>query len=183
MAGTPAAGKSTLAEALGRATRAIVVDHDVVKSALLHAGVDWGRAGPAAYESDFALARELLRQGHSVILDSACHHAEIPAKGASIADELGARYLFIECLCPDDDELARRRQVRPRRRSQLAGATAFSPDAADYAPSQAEVVDHLRWRTHRPRSELIEVDMTRPIEDILVVCLKYVRAEGMSASN
>jgi len=174
MAGTPGSGKSTLAMAIGWAVGAVVIDHDVVKSAVLSAGVPWDRAGPAAYQSDFALARDLLAQGYSVILDSACHYPDIPEKGANIASEAAVPYLFIECLCADDAELIRRREGRPRRRSQMAAANRFSADAADYAPSEAEPIDDLRWRTHRPAAGCIEVDMTGSVEDALERSLAYI---------
>ena len=41
MSGAPGAGKSTVAHAIGRRTGAVVLDHDVTKSALLEAGLAW----------------------------------------------------------------------------------------------------------------------------------------------
>jgi predicted kinase len=174
MAGTPGAGKSVLAAGIGRATGAVVLDHDVTKSALLDGGVAWNVAGPAAYRAGFAVARELLRQGHDVILDSACHYADVVANGERAAAEAGVAYRFIECLCPDDAELVRRRSQRPRRRSQLAGATEFSADARDHAPSAAEPIDHLRWRTHRPAAGGLAVDATRAPSECLADALRYL---------
>jgi len=56
MAGAPGTGKSALAAALGQQIGAVVLDKDVVKSALLDAGIGWETAGVAASEAMFALA-------------------------------------------------------------------------------------------------------------------------------
>lgn len=67
MSGVPGAGKSTIASAVARQTGAVVIDHDVTKSALLVAAVPADLAGRASYDVLDALARHLLQQGHSVI--------------------------------------------------------------------------------------------------------------------
>src|SRR5436305_7514751 len=108
MAGTPGSGKSTLARAVARARDALVLDTDVVKSAILDAGVAWAQAGPAGYEVLFALADDLLAQGKNVIIDSPSHYPHIPERGSAIALRYGARYRFVECICADEAELGRR---------------------------------------------------------------------------
>lgn len=85
LAGVPGSGKSQLATAISGQRPAVIVSSDVVKSTLLNAGVEWKVAGPAAYQTLFALADHLLVQGHSVILDSPSHYPYIPELGARIA--------------------------------------------------------------------------------------------------
>ena len=70
MAGVPGSGKSALARLIGRATDAVVLDKDVLKTAALEAGIEEPAAGSVAYESFFALANHLLGQDRSVVLDS-----------------------------------------------------------------------------------------------------------------
>ena len=95
-------GKSTIAHAAATATGAIVLDHDTTKSALLEAGVPHPPAGAASYGVVHAIAADLLSQGHSVIIDSPSLYESIPETGAAIAAQANARYLFVECQCPDD---------------------------------------------------------------------------------
>lgn len=96
LAGVPGSGKSRLAAALAAERDAIVVNSDVVKSTLLDAGVGWSQACPAAYQVLFALADDLLAQGHSVILDSPSHYAFIPENGARVASAHDVPYHFLE---------------------------------------------------------------------------------------
>lgn len=100
MAGSPGAGKSTVATLLGEALPAVVLDKDVVKSSLLESGIPEATAAPAAYEVFFALADSLLGQGHSVVLDSPSYYPFIPATGVEMASARGVEYVFVECACP-----------------------------------------------------------------------------------
>jgi predicted kinase len=72
ISGVPGAGKTTISRALAPHVGAVVLDHDVSKSALLGADVPVALAGRASYEVLLALAAQLLRQGFSVIFDSPC---------------------------------------------------------------------------------------------------------------
>lgn len=91
MAGWMGTGKSTIAVQVGAETGAVVIDHDTTKTAILAAGVPHPPAGAASYEVVFALTRELLAQGHSVIIDSPSVYASIPERGMAAAAATGAR--------------------------------------------------------------------------------------------
>ncbi len=154
MAGLPGSGKSALARLIGRCAGAVVIDKDVLKTASLKAGAEESVAGGTAYEAFFALADHLLGQGHSVILDSPSSYKTIPEKGSAIAADRQAPYYFIECLCPDRDELARRLKGRPR------------------LPSQPEDVEAKA--TVAPPGAYLQVDTTQPIERCLELALEYL---------
>jgi predicted ATPase len=81
MSGVPGSGKSTVAVAVAQATHAVIIDHDVTKSALLDAGVPGATAGKASYAVLHALARHLLVQGKSVIFDSPCFYTVLLDRG------------------------------------------------------------------------------------------------------
>lgn len=66
MSGVPGSGKTTVARAIGKAIGAVVIDHDVTKSALIEADVPLSVAGRASYQVLDAVARHLLEQGHSI---------------------------------------------------------------------------------------------------------------------
>ena len=79
MHGEPGSGKSTVARALAPLIGAVVLDKDVIKSALLRSGADETLAASGAYETYFDLARSLVGQGHSLILDNPVFWASVEA--------------------------------------------------------------------------------------------------------
>ena len=167
MAGAPGSGKSALARLIGKRTGAVVIDKDVLKTAALEAGAEESLAGPAAYEAFFALADHLLGQGLNVVLDSPSFWETIPAKGSAVAERRCVPYYFIECICPDWEELARRLNERPRLRSHPG------EEALD-VPSQ----------TIAPPGPYLRIDTTQPIERCLALALEYleVAAAGKAES-
>ena len=121
MSGAPGAGKTTIAHGVAKALGAVVIDHDITKSALLAADVPVALAGRASYQVLNALAGHLLQQGHSVIFDSPCFYTELLHRGQTLAADYGADYRYIACVLQDLDELDRRLQTRVRQPSQVAG--------------------------------------------------------------
>ncbi len=157
MAGVPGSGKSALARLIGRSTGAVVIDRDVLKTAALEAGAEESLAGGIAYDAFFALADHLLGQGLSVILDSPSCWETIPKRGAAIATGRCIPYYFIECLCPDREELARRLRERPRLTS-----------------NPGEETVEADWTTFTPPGAYLRVDTTQAIEDCLAMALDYL---------
>lgn len=160
MAGVPGSGKSALARVIGRTTGAVVIDKDILKTAALNAGVEESLAGAAAYEAFFSLAAHLLGQGLSVVLDSPSFLETIPENGAAIASERLVPYSFIECVCADRMELARRLRERTRLLSN---------------PGE-EALDDKR-ETVAPPGPYLRIDTTQPIERCLELALDYVGFE------
>ena len=84
MSGFPCSGKSTLAKQIAKLTGAVIVDHDVVKTALLRSindkSIDLKVAGKVSYEIDWSLIDFYLSQGLNTILDSPCFYAEMVEK-------------------------------------------------------------------------------------------------------
>lgn len=172
LAGPPGSGKSRLAAAIASARAAIIVNSDVVKSTLLDAGVPWKMAGPAAYQTLFALAGDLLQQGHNVILDSPSHYAFIPENGQRVANERAGRYRFIELSCTDVDELRRRLAARTPLRSQMPALDQAPPDSD--SPTQAVRVGTHQWQTRGPEDGHLVLDVTQPFEDYVKQALAYI---------
>jgi predicted kinase len=162
MAGQPGSGKSSLARVIGHRTAAVVLDKDVLKTAILDSGIDEPRACGVAYEVFFALADHLVGQGLAVVLDSPSFYDQIPEKGAAIAAARLVAYYFIECVCPDEIEHARRLRERSGLRSN-PGEEALADQAQTVTPSGG----HLR------------VDTTKPIEQTLAVALEYLGQSPM----
>jgi len=171
LAGAPGTGKSKLAAAIARARPAAIVNSDVVKSTLLDAGIAWSQAGPAAYQVLFALADDLLAQGHSVILDSPSHYDHIPENGQRVARERGVPYRFLELVCPDLGELKRRLAKRTPRRSQMRGLDEPPPDSD--RPSQAKRIGLHQWAT-RPADGFLVLDTSQSFEAYVAQALAFL---------
>ena len=174
MSGVPGAGKTTVARALAPLIGAVVIDHDVTKSALLEAGVPVEIAGAASYRVLHAIAQHLLRQGHSVIFDSPCLYRDLLERGRELARAAGATYRYIECVLDDLDELDRRLRARPRLPSQLAGVR--GPPTAGSGKARVDEAIFRDWiaNMQRPDSGGLVLDATRSPEECLAAALAYV---------
>ena len=173
IAGAPGTGKSTLVRALAAVRTAVILDNDIIKSAILDGAVEWTMAGPAAYEVLFALAADMLSQGRSVILDSPSHYPQIPARGLAIAQAGNAAYRFIECVCGNQAELEQRLLLRSPRRSQMRALGVPPSDAGDVITGATRIGVHL-WETCRPEVDYLTVDTTAPLDTCLPTVLNYI---------
>jgi predicted kinase len=173
MAGTSGTGKTTLAHLIASHLDAIVIDYDVVKSAALDAGAAWELAGGVGYLGSQALARSLLQQGRSVILDSPCRFQQIVATGTAIAAHYHAAYAFIECVLSDESELRRRMQERPRQRSQRRAFDIPPPDAPnDFMRDSSGRIQIPQ--TIYPSSYWLQIDMHQSVARCLADALRYL---------
>jgi predicted kinase len=113
MTGLPGAGKSVVADGLGRELRAPVLSVDPIQAALWQAGIARDQpTGYAAYVVADAQARRLLALGLTVIVDAVNNIALSQDGWQAVADDLAVRLRVIEVICSDDDvhrdRLARR---------------------------------------------------------------------------
>ena len=175
MSGAPGSGKTTLARALAPAVDAVVLDHDVTKSALLEAGIEPPDAGRASYLLLGALAADLLGQGRSVILDSPCLYDELLERGQRLAREADAAYRYIECVVEDLDELDRRLRCRTPLPSQLRGVHGSPPPGTGKGRAGDEVF--LAWirGMKRPETPYLVVDGMQPLARCVKRALAYLR--------
>lgn len=174
MSGAPGTGKSTVARAIGSRTGAAVLDHDVTKSALLGAGVE-AVAGHASYQVLLALARSLLDQGVSVVLDSPCYYQELLDAGLSMAADTGACYRYVECATEDLADLTRRLRDRPRLRSQVQDlAAASARSAGGEMLSGEELFREWIRNMKRPAHSYLRVDTSRPLGDCLPTVFAFL---------
>lgn len=114
ISGVPGTGKSTVANAVARRTRAVCLSVDEVEDALMGAGLPDELVGGAAYEAVAASAAENLRLGHTVIVD-AVNDSE-PARNTwrRAAERASAPVLFVLLTPPAEGE--HRRRLTERRR-------------------------------------------------------------------
>jgi predicted kinase len=176
MSGVPGAGKTTIAHAIARRISAVVIDHDVTKSALLDANVPVSIAGAASYQVLNSLARNLLQQGYSVIFDSPCLYVELLERGQQLAHAANAHYRYIECMVADLDELDRRLRTRPRLPSQLAGVRVAPTEGSGKAQAGDNIFRNWIANMKRPKTDYLVLDTTRPMELCVEEAIAYVTA-------
>ena len=175
MSGAPGAGKTTIAHGVAKAIGAVVIDHDITKSALLAADVPVALAGRASYQVLNALAGHLLQQGHSVIFDSPCFYTELLHRGQTLAADYGADYRYIECVLQDLDELDRRLQTRVRQPSQVAGVYAPPTVGSGKTQNGADLFRDWIANMKRPTGAYLTLDTAQPLEQCVAQALHYLR--------
>jgi predicted kinase len=142
MAGLPGAGKSSVAEGLGRALPAPVVSVDPIEAALRRAGVAPGQpTGLAAYLAAEAVADGVLALGQSVIVDAV--NAVEPARGQwrALAARHGVALRFVEVCCSSPTVHRGRLEARRRGIADLPEPT--------WAQVEARRAEYEPWHEHR----------------------------------
>jgi len=160
--GLPGTGKSTLAEGLGRALTLPVFAKDWLEAALWrsHIGREQG-SGWAGYELLTALAESQLRLGQAAILDCVAGREALRGRWRALAEQHGARFRAVECVCAD--------QALHRRR--LAGRQRGIPGWYELGWDEVERVraEYEPWTTDR-----LVLDMAAPVADNLASVVAYV---------
>ncbi|MCY9545667.1 AAA family ATPase [Lysinibacillus xylanilyticus] len=167
MSGFPGSGKSTLSREIAKKTGCIIIDHDIVKSALLNSidevSIDGKLAGKISYNIDWSLVEFHLSQGHSVILDSPCLYEELIDKGTKLSVKYNVRYKYIECYLDDFKEINYRLKNRERMISQIAevkSETAFI---------------HTLQNSKKPSNyRCITVNTRQPLENYIQEVMDYI---------
>lgn len=166
MSGFPGSGKSTLAREISKRTGAVIIDHDVVKSALLNslnnASIDPKEAGGIAYDIDWALIDFHLASGYDVILDSPCLYEEMVEKGTALTSKHGAKYKYVECILDDFNEVNRRLKSRERMPSQIKEVK-----------SEAGF-RHTVENSKKPAVKIHTVDTSRSLQEYIEDVINYI---------
>lgn len=170
MSGFPGSGKSTLSRLIAKSTQEVIIDHDVVKTALLEAlnsNMDSKHAGAASYHIEWSLVEFHLSQGHNVILDSPCLYEELVDRGTTLAEKYNANYKYVECVLNDISVLNHRLKNRKRMISQI-GPVDMTQDRFQ------EVIK----RSKKPLDiECMEVDTSQPVNDYVDRVLNYINEQ------
>jgi predicted kinase len=171
LSGVPGTGKSTLARGLAAGLDLVVLDTDVLKSALLSRDVPFAAAGRATYAAVLALAGDLLAQGRSVVVDSPCRYLDLLAAGQRVAADAGVPYRLVELWAVDAADLLPRLSARDARQSQVTPAV---PEWELGTPA-----DTLRgWQEQlvRPQTGWLRVDALLPPQEVLRLTLDHLVA-------
>lgn len=164
MSGFPGSGKSTLARQISQTTGAVIVDHDISKTAILKSLSSQGYTmegkviGQLSYDVDWSLVDYYLSNGHSVIMDSPCLYSNLLETGLELA-----RKQYVECYVEDIELIRNRLKNRERLLSQIE------------APSSEEGFYRALINSKKPEEEnYIVVDSSKPIAEYLSKVLEYI---------
>jgi predicted kinase len=169
MSGFPGTGKSTLAREIGKRTGAVVIDHDVVKSALLlsleEGTLDPNLAGNISYNIDWSLLDYQLSQGNSVVFDSPCFYEEMIEKGTGLAKKYNVAYKYVECSLKDFHLVNERLRNRDRMISQFSEA---NEELFNYGIKNSKRPSDEKW---------LVVDTNQPLENYIEEVVQYITLE------
>jgi hypothetical protein len=174
--GLPGAGKSSLAEAVGRRLGIPVFAKDHLEAAIVRSGMTEQedarqQLGWAGYELLTSLAERQLRMGQSAILDSVASTTTIRNAWRAQAHAFGADWRVIECVCSDEAVhqarlIGRKRGIRGWRELDWAEVervrTYYQPWTDDRLVVDA--VDHFRKNLDKVFDYLTVAD-ARPLAD------------------
>jgi len=167
MSGFPGSGKSTLAKEIASRENMIIVDHDIVKSALINSitekAIDFQITGQIAYDVDWALIEFYLTHGRSVILDSPCLYEELVEKGVELAARFNVKYKYIECYIDDYNLINDRLAKRERLISQIPQI--HSKEAFEYTIQNSKKPDNF---------ETLKVDTNQPLSNYFPHVIEYI---------
>lgn len=170
MSGFPGSGKSTLAREIANSTDAVIVDHDVVKTALListnNHRVKIEKEGPITYDIDWALIDFYLSLGHGVIYDCPCLYEEMISNGIRLAEKYNVNYKYIECYLADMEEINVRLKSRKRKLSQI-----------DQVSSKEDFLLKVNGSKKPSSIEHLLIDSSKPIESYFLKVMSYLKNE------
>ena len=174
LSGVPGSGKSTLARSIAEATGFVVVDTDVLKTALIEGGIAVASAGRPAYAAALALSADLLAQHRGVVLDSPCRYPELLAAGRRLARDAGVRYSFVELWAADPPALLPRLDRRTPRASQVASSTAPVPGTEWEFGTPEKTLSTWQSQLVRPEQDWLRLDAQVSVEANLAEALAYL---------
>jgi predicted kinase len=163
-AGLPGTGKSLLAEVAAHEWVIPVFAKDWLEAALLDAGLTpTDRLGYASYDLLTKLARRQLSLGQSVILDSVASFERIRAQWRELAQEFGATWRVVECICSDEGV----------HRTRLNGRQRHIPGWHELTWAD---VERVRGYYEPWQEERLVVDGIRPFAENLQAVLTYLQS-------
>ena len=156
--GLPGTGKSTLAEAVGKALGFPVFAKDWLEATLIRSGLkptsQERPPGFAGYELLTILAERQLMLGQSAILDSVAGSQTIRSTWHQLAEQYDADWHVIECIC--SDETLHRLRLKERKRN-IPGWHELEWSEVDRAKQ-----DYSAWEGER-----LVLDMTHSFDENL----------------
>ena len=153
MRGYPGTGKSTIARLLAAALHTPLIDRDIIRQTAVDLLGNQPQVGRFSYELMFALAREQLRLGLSVVVDTPLTYRTTYEQCKELAGSFQTPMLVVHCQCPPE--------VQKRRLEGRKGKV-----------SEFQITSWEEWEQWKPRFEEFEdggciIDTSNPMDDSL----------------
>ena len=153
MRGYPGTGKSTIARLLAAALHAPLIDRDIIRKVAVDVFGNLPRVGEFSYELMFALTREQLGLGLSVVVDTPLTYHTTFEQAQELAQTFHTPLLVVHCQCPP--------QVQKRRLEGRRGKV-----------SEFQITSWEEWEQWKPRFEEFDdhgciIDTTKPLDESL----------------
>jgi len=173
--GLVGSGKSTLAQALAKRMGLVVISSDATRKRLasiprtehrfeeFDTGIYSPEFSRKTYDTMFAQAEEILRDGGSVILDASFIKAAERQKAKEIAEEAGALFFTLECNL--DEELTRQRL------SHRLEEETVSDGRWEIYRLQQNLLDSVSEIPHQKR---VIIDTSQPVAEIVSYVLDRI---------
>jgi predicted kinase len=160
MRGYPGTGKSTIARAIAAALHAPLIDRDVIRQKAVDIFGDVPGVGRFSYELMFALAREQLQLGLSVVVDTPLTYHTTYEQSRKLAQAFHIPMLVVHCQCAPE--------VQKRRLEGRKGKV-----------SEFQITTWEEWLRWKPRFEEFEdggciIDTSNPLDDSLSKVMRRI---------
>lgn len=153
MRGYPGTGKSTIARAIAHALDAPIIDRDIIRQTAVDILGNLPETGRFSYELMFALTKEQLKLGLSVVVDTPLTYQTTYKQALHLANSFGVPMLVVHCQCPPEVQ-----------RNRLEGRKG--------EVSQFQLTSWEEWERWQPIFEVFDddgciIDTSQPIHDSL----------------
>jgi hypothetical protein len=171
--GLPASGKSTFCRALARATGAIILESDALRTSLFPSPAHTKDESRQLFEALYGAARVLLRDGVSVIIDATNLRERDRRRAYEAAEATHAGLLILRFRAPER-VIAERLALRDRRLDPEDHSTAGMLVYARMAETE-QPVSREHWNIDTSDAPATEAALQRAIEKL--------RPQGGSATG
>ena len=162
--GLPGVGKTAVAAGLARDIGAVHLRIDSIEQAMRNSGVTV--SGPEGYEVAYAVAKDNLGLGRTVVADSVNPIEVTRAAWRDVAKRANTRFIEVEIVCSDEAE--HRRRVKAR--------------VSDIAGHQLPTWQEVREREYEPWQAGVVIDTAGQGIEACVAELRE-KLEGLGAST
>ncbi|MDQ6659609.1 MAG: ATP-binding protein [Chloroflexota bacterium] len=166
MRGYPGTGKSTIARAIAVALHAPLIDRDILRQKAVDIFGNLPEVGRFSYELMFALTKEQLGLGLSVVVDTPLTYYRTFEQAQHLAHEFAVPMLIVHCQCSSE---VQRRRLEGRKGT----VSAF------------QITSWEEWQAWKPRFENYEdggcaIDTSNPLDDSLDKIMRSIQALHVS---
>lgn len=160
MRGYPGTGKSTIARLLAAALHAPLIDRDIIRQTAVDIFGNLPQVGQFSYELMFALTREQLSLGLSVVVDSPLTYHTTFDQAKDLARTFHTPLLVVRCQCPPE--------IQKRRLEGRKGMV-----------SEFQITSWEEWKQWKPRFEEFDdggcvIDTTKPLDESLATVMRSI---------